>query len=337
MEKGIIIAGNILADIIKMIDVYPSKNMLCNITDIDIGVGGCVPNTLIDLAKLDSSLKLKAIGKVGDDANGKFLLDKMTENGIDVKDVKVDGGICTSFTDVMTENTTKQRTFFHHRGANAELGIEDIDFDNIECSIFHIGYALLLDKFDKEDNTYGTVMARALYNAKQRGFKTSLDVVSEEGERFKKLVSPCIKYCDYVIINETEGEKITGISARDSIGKIIWDNLIKICQRLFELGANETVCIHFPEGGIAMEKSGKYEISPSYKLPKGFIKGTVGAGDAFCAGMLYSFYNGYGLKKALKIASGVAACSLSESDSTSGVKDIAYVLNMEKSFETGKI
>lgn len=54
------------------------------------------------------------------------------------------------------------RTFFHKKGANAELSPDDINIDSIDCDIFHIGYIFLLDKFDEIDSEYGTVMARLL-------------------------------------------------------------------------------------------------------------------------------------------------------------------------------
>jgi sugar/nucleoside kinase (ribokinase family) len=44
----------------------------------------------------------------------------------------------------------------------------------------------------------------------------------------------------------------------------------------------------------------------SYELPLGYIKGSVGAGDAFCAGILYSIYRGFDMPHALKFANGAA-------------------------------
>lgn len=41
-REGITIAGNILVDIVKMIEKYPEKNMLVHITESVKAVGGCV-------------------------------------------------------------------------------------------------------------------------------------------------------------------------------------------------------------------------------------------------------------------------------------------------------
>lgn len=53
---------------------------------------------------------------------------------------------------------------------------------------------------------------------------------------------------------------------------------------------------------------------------KDYIKGSVGAGDAFAAACLYALYNGYDDKHMLEFASAAAAMSLSESDAVSGMR-----------------
>ncbi|MFR7743602.1 MAG: PfkB family carbohydrate kinase [Acutalibacteraceae bacterium] len=59
-------------------------------------------------------------------------------------------------------------------------------------------------------------------------------------------------------------------------------------QKLHELGVAKWAVIHCPELGCGMDEAGNYCEFESLKLPKGYIKGTVGAGDAFCAGVLYA-------------------------------------------------
>ena len=60
-RKGIVIAGNILTDVCKNIDTYPKIGMLANISSVKRAVGGCVPNTGIDLATIDKSIPISAI------------------------------------------------------------------------------------------------------------------------------------------------------------------------------------------------------------------------------------------------------------------------------------
>lgn len=332
MNKGILLAGNLITDIIKIIDVYPSQGMLCNIQSESRAVGGLVPNVGINLAIMDKAIPLYAAGKIGNDFNGDYILNQLKKYGIDTGlIIKTDKN--TSYTDVMTARDIKARTFFHYRGANADFNENDIDFDSIECGIMHIGYALLLDSLDLPDGEYGTKMARVLHRARERGIKTSIDVVSEESKRFESLVMPCIKYCDYIIINEIESSYVSKIPLRDGSGKVIEDNLPRVCKWFIDKGLNDLICIHFPEGACALSKEGSYIQIPSLKLPKGYIKGTVGAGDAFCAGMLYSLYNNYPLEKCLITAINAAACNLSAPDSVSGMKEIEYVSILNNNFE----
>jgi sugar/nucleoside kinase (ribokinase family) len=58
---------------------------------------------------------------------------------------------------------------------------------------------------------------------------------------------------------------------------------------------------------------------PSYALPAGYIKGTTGAGDAFCAGALYGIYQGWTDVQILEFASAAAVMALGSKDATSGL------------------
>ena len=296
MKKGICCAGNMIVDITYPIETWPKQNELTHITEgITRSTGGSVCNTITDLARLDPNLPLVASGFAGHDAEGDFVLQEMGKyKNIDLSMVKRSGD--TSFTAVMSNNQTKERTFFQYAGGNAYYGEDDIDWDRLNVDIFHIGYILLLPHLDEPDAEYGTKMARLLHRAQQAGMKTSIDVVSEAGERFKRLVTPALKYTDYCIINE--------------------------------LGVAKWAVIHCPELGCGMDEAGNYCEFESLKLPKGYIKGTVGAGDAFCAGVLYAAETDMPLREALKLGACSAAASLSEVSASDGVKTKDEVLKL---------
>jgi len=321
MERiGIAIAGNILTDNVKMIALYPEKGMLSTIESEMLAVGGCVPNTAIDLKKLDSNLGVFAFGKVGDDEKGKFVVEQMANVGVDVSGVKVSKNNPTSYSDVMTVKDTGERTFFHNRGANKEFCPQDIDVEQLNCKIFHIGYLMLLDYFDRIADDGSTPMSKLLKRLREKGIKTSIDIVSESSGNFSKVVKSALPHCDYVIINEIEAGAIVGIAPRKKDGKIDQGNVKQIMQKLMSFGIKEKLIVHCPEIGFCMNKDGQFTCEPSIKLPKGFIKGSVGAGDAFCAGSLYGIYNGYTDSQTLKFSNLVAVNCLSCHDSTSGVR-----------------
>jgi sugar/nucleoside kinase (ribokinase family)/DNA-binding XRE family transcriptional regulator len=327
---GIAIAGNILTDMVKMIDLYPKTSMLANVSSITRAVGGCVPNTGIDLAVIDRTLSISALGCIGDDEGGRYVVSELNKYGIDTGGVTVLKGSSTSFSDVMTVKGTGERTFFHHRGANALFSPEFVDISALSCKMLHIGYILLLDKFDTRDDEYGTVMARFLKEVQDAGIKTSIDVVSDSGDRFSEMVIPALKFTDNAIMNEIEGCGVLRIEPRDENGRIRIDNIKKAMEHIMSCGVSERVILHCPEAGFILNRNGEFTAVPSISLPAGYIKGTVGAGDAFCAGCLYGIYNGMSDKEILEFASGAAVCNLAAEDSVSGMKsrdEIIKIIN----------
>lgn len=328
MKKGICCAGNMIVDITYPIETWPKESELTHITEgITQSTGGSVCNTITDLARLDPKLPLVASGFAGFDAEGDFLLQQMgAYPNIDLSMVRRDGR--TSFTAVMSNNQTKNRTFFQHAGANAYYGEDHIDWDKLDVDIFHIGYILLLPHLDEPDAEYGTKMARLLHRAQQHGMKTSIDVVSESGDRFARLVSPALKYSDYCVINELEAQQTTGICLREEDGTLHKENLPLALKKLKELGVSTWAVIHCPEIGCGIDADGTYWEVPSLKLPAGYIKGTVGAGDAFCAGILYAAEMDLPMEKALRLAACTAASSLSEVSASDGVKSVDEVMKL---------
>ena len=319
-RKGISIAGNILTDNVKMVGAYPEKGMLATITTETLAVGGCVPNTAIDIKKVDPNLEVSVFGRIGNDYKGEYVLNEMKKVGLNCDGVKVSSTAPTSYSDVITVSGTGERTFFHNRGANAEFCPEDIDLKSLTCKILHIGYLMLLDSFDKVNADGTTPMSNFLKDAQALGIKTSIDLVSETSGNFHKVATAALPYCDYVIINEVEAGEIVGISPRDNNGNLLDDAVEQIMKKLFAFGVKEKVIVHCPEKGFCLNKDGSFTAVPSVKLPKGYIKGSVGAGDAFCAGSLYSIYNGFSDQETLSFSNLVAVSCLSAPDSVSGIK-----------------
>ena len=334
-KNGIAVAGNILTDEVKVIEAFPEKGMLVNITSMSRAVGGSVPNTLISLAKIDPTVSLSALGKRGDDECGRYALGELQKCGIDTSGVLVTAEDPTGFSDVMTLQSTGERTFFHHRGANAHFVPEDVKLSTLNCRMLHVAYIHLLDGFDAEDPEYGTTLARFLKAVQGEGIMTSIDVVSNLNDKFAEKVIAALPYTDNAIMNEIEACGVTGLAARDGEGKILLENIRKTMEILMGYGVGQRVIVHCPEAGFCLSKDGTFTVVPSLKLPAGYIKGTVGAGDSFCAGCLYGIYNGYLDHDILEFASGAAACNLAGEDSVSGMRDAAYIRKLIADF--GKI
>src|SRR5512136_712720 len=319
---GLLAGGNWIIDLVKMIDVYPQPEQLANIRSQSEGTGGAPYNVLIDLARSGTPFPLYAAGLVGKDALGEHILATCRQHKIDVQHLRTTPKAPTSYTDVMTEQGHGRRTFFHARGANALWRGDDLDFAKLNVRIFHLGYLLLLDALDEPDARFGTKAARLLARAQAAGVKTSVDVVSEDSDRFARVVNPALKHVDYCILNEIEAGKTTGFKIRAPDGALDTVALRHAAGALLQQGVREVVVIHFPEGGFARTRKGEDFWQPSLKLPPKYIAGAAGAGDAFCAGVLCGLHEGWELRRCLLTGVCVAAASLAHPTCTAGVRSL---------------
>lgn len=315
-KAGIVVAGSVIVDKINEISAYPNTGELTQIRNIRNAVGGCVPNVAIDLKKIAPALAVSAMGKIGNDAEGAYVTDVLKAGGVSTEALAVMDGEKTSFTEVMSI-PGGQRTFFVYPGASADFGVADMDFSVINAKLLHLGYFLLLQKVDDGDGL------KILQKAKDKGIETSIDLVSENSDRYS-LVLPCLPYTDYLIVNELEAGRLAGIEP-------VAENLEKIAQRLMELGVQKKVIIHMPERSVCLSKE-SYSVLGSYKLPDGYIQGTTGAGDAFCAGALMGIYNGWSDMEIMEFASSCAVMALRSPDATSGMQTEAEIKEYCKQF-----
>lgn len=315
MRNGITVAGSTIVDKIYQIPVYPALGELTQIASIEPAMGGCVANVAMDLKKICPALPVRAVGLIGTDPEAEFYKKTMAQAGVDISGIgQIDG--LTTCTHVMSI-PGGQRTFFTYAGADGELSAKDIDFDAMQSKLLHLGYFLLLKNVDAGEGL------EILKKAKAAGIETSIDLVSESSDRYS-LVLPSLPYTDYLIINELEAGKLADIEP-------LPENLDAICRKLMALGVQKKVIIHMPDRAVCLSEEG-YTCVGSYQLPEGFIQGTTGAGDAFCAGALLGIYNGCSDREILEFASACAVMSLRCAGATGGLAEESEIREFCKQF-----
>lgn len=326
-RNGILAAGNWIIDHIKVIDIYPVQDSLANIKTESLSNGGSPYNILKDLAKLGATFPLRGIGLIGDDDYGSQIKKDCAQYGIDSATLRILPHTPTSFTDVMTVESSARRTFFHQRGANAFLDISDFDFSDANEKIFHLGYLLLLDALDKiyEDGTSGASVV--LKNACDFGLKTSVDIVSEDSDRFEKVILPALPYVHFLFLNEFEATRFTGI---DLTGDKPDPSALNMAAAIIlGCGVQEWVFIHFSKGVFAKNKQGKILMQGSVNLPEDKVISALGAGDALASGILYAIHEGWEIPDALRLGVCSAAACLQELSSSKGILSYGECLKLE--------
>lgn len=329
-RKGITVAGTLISDVFYRIESYPAPGLLTNVLSTEKHIGG-TGNIILDLAKLDTELTVRVCALIGQDENGENLLSILSRyKNIDTKSISI--GDTTSTTIIMNANDTKQRTFFFVPGASDVFDLSYIDFDALNTKIFHLEYLLLMKKVDAPDAEFGTHGARILYEAQRRGYLTSIDVVSEQSNRAKGIVPCALKYTDICCINEYEAEAVTETALSEN-GVLQREKVPAALKKLAALGVKKWAVIHAPleSFGLDVETNTLVRV-PSLDIPKSYIKGTTGAGDAYCAGILYGAHEGFDLERSMRLARAAATCSLSESNGTDGMRSYHEVMQAESRF-----
>lgn len=322
-RKGIVAAGNMLVDHVHQIVQWPERGWLAEITHSERATGGAPLNVLLTLAKLHVGLPLQAVGLIGEDNDGDYIMAMLDQYHVNRQRVQRTTFAPTSMSQVMTD-PSGQRTFFHSPGANRLLDLPAFDRLDGSLKIFHLGYLLLLDSLDMPDDTFGTRSARLLAQMRDQGFKTSLDLVSRKGDpRYQPLVLPALRHVDYLVINELEAGEFSGLEMRDRNDAPDIAHIAQAATQLLAAGVNERLVIHCPEGAWGQEPGQEGHWIPSWRLAQQEIIGSVGAGDAFCAGFLYGCHESLPIQQSILLAHACARASLLAANAIDGAKTLA--------------
>lgn len=266
--------------------------------------GGDAFNVASALSKLGNSVAL--MGKVGNDGQGRFLLEVARERGIDTGNIVVSDEYETSTSIVMIHPDT-QRTSLYYGGASDGLCIRDIDFEKIKGSkILCIGSALALKGLDGEELT------DILKFAKEHGVTTLIDLKGNLNLSHMGILKGYLPYTDIIIPNLREAGGVTGMNELHDMAGV-----------LAGLGA-KTVVIKNGVEGCYIYSNGQEMRVPAFKVN---AVDTTGAGDSFVSGFVTGYYKGLPLYECGRLANAVGALSVQQVGATDGVKPLNEVID----------
>jgi sugar/nucleoside kinase (ribokinase family) len=335
-RSGILAAGNWIRDHVKTVDVWPAEDALANILGHTVANGGGPYNILKDLTRIGAPFPLAGAGRVGDDADGRAILDECRTLGIDATRLLPTKGLATSTTDVMSVKGTGRRTFFHDRGANARLGPADLSFGGSRHRIFYLGYLLLLDGLDAPAPGGAPRARSVLRRARRSGLMTAVDCVSAGRARFREVVIPLLPEIDILFMNDYEAEQVTGIQVGRGT-KLDPDAVEAAARSLLRMGVGRWAVIHFPEGACAASSEGAVVWQASVRVPRGENRGAAGAGDAFAAGVLMGLHEGWPMGEGLNLGVCAAAASLRHPTCSEGILPLKKCLALGRKWGFRKL
>lgn len=330
-RDGVACAGNWIVEHLYTVPHYPTEGHLARTSEEQRSLGGCAYNVIRNLHDLDPDMFLYAIGVIGDDEAGHEILNDLHHRDIDTFQLVAHPEAATAHAKVIISAHSGRRTTFYSAGGNGLLSPTHFDFSHCLAAWLHLGSLLLLDLLDAPDAEFGTGAARVLRMAKAAGLTTSIDLVQDERSNYPAIVSPALPFVDYLIVNAIEAAWCSGAPLSDG-EKDTQKNLSKCAERLLAKGVQQNVVIHFPEGALAMTKSGEPLLVPSLQLPSGYIRSHSGAGDAFSAAFIYATIREWPFEKRLQLAHCAAVHNLARVESSGGLLVGEKNLELMKNF-----
>jgi sugar/nucleoside kinase (ribokinase family) len=320
-RSGIILAGTVILDIVHMIDRWPDQDSVAMVQRSEYGAGGPPHNAAAGLKKLGAPFPVTLIGAVGDDAYGDTLKQQAQGYGLDTSAIVTVPGAITSHTQVMTVIPTGRRTFFHQVGVNGTLTANQLLPPAENAKIFYLGSPGIAKTMD---HTNGWSVA--LKHARAQGLQTALELVPVTSDIIERLVPTLLPDVDILIVNDSEAEAITGLKLTHGQA-FDWSAAEAACQELLALGVGDVAAIHHPAGAVAARRSGETIRAASVNVSQTEIVGTVGAGDAFYAGMLFGLHEDWSMPKCLALANACAATSLHSATTSASIRTAAECLS----------
>lgn len=326
-RSGVLCAGTVVVDVLKVIDAYPALDELATIERVENSTGGPGLNMAVDLSLLGAAFPVGVLGAIGDDEHGAFVLAECARLGVDTTGMTTLAAV-TSFTDAMVERDGGRRTFFHHQGANALFDPSGVDLTASGARILHVGAPGLHAGLDEPgpDGTHG--WTALLTRARAAGMYINMELVTLSPQRLAQVARPCLPLLDSIVINELEAGALTGtdapVPAADS--PVDWSAVVTMALGLIELGVRGLAVVHFPAGSVAADKDGRVWTQGSVRLPQEEVVSTVGAGDAFAAGVILGVHEGWPVQRRLQLGAASAAACVRSSHTNAGVGSVAECL-----------
>ncbi len=266
--------------------------------------GGSAANTIYGLAKL--GVNAGFTGVVGDDAEGKILIQDFQKAGVDTSQIRVKPGAKTGSV-VCLSDRLGRRSLYVTPSANNLLTMDDLDLTYINrARMLHLSsfaddrqFKILLELMDRLDlSTKLSFAPGALY-----------------AKRGLKALAPILSKTHILFINRNEIKQLTGEDIINGAKSCLKQGCSIIVVTLgkgtsLELGkgtshrtVTATCYIRDTETEHAIQPSNQDVVSQA---------DTTGAGDAFATGFLYGLLRGKGLEECGRLGDIVARFSITK-------------------------
>ncbi len=281
------------------------------IDELTLAVSGAAGTAVIAGAKM--GLKSLAVGGVGKDLMGDWVLQRLQHFGVDTSTMQQKDGWKTS-SSIVTTRADGSRPALHMKGATGSFHVDDAMLKQvIDSHVVHLGGVGLMDTMDKGRNAE---LARA---AKAAGAITTVDIFAGSKDDLPA-VAQVLPYTDYFLPSIEEAHALTGLDDLEGTAKFFIDLGVKCC--VFTLGENGAYYHHADGTRFRM---------PAFDVA---VKCTCGCGDAFDAGFAVGLCHDFSPEDTVRFAQATSALNATGLGSQAGVESFAHTLNFMTTTKT---
>lgn len=263
--------------------------------------GGKGANQAVAASRLGGEVSM--VGRVGNDRNGKILLENLEKNGVQIDGVFLDAETQTGMADILVDAQTGKYTCYVVLGGN-----DRITAQQVESALNRTNYDMVLMQLEMPLET----VYRTYELASQKGVPVFLDAgpaMKIDLERLKGIfvLSP----------NEAETEALTGVLP-DSL-----NTAEKAAEILYQHAMPQYVLLKLGSRGALLYDGKDAEWIPCFNELKAVD--STAAGDTFGAAFAVRHCMGYGVREAVRYAHAAAGICVSRRGAQASIPDFYEV------------
>ncbi len=281
------------------------------IDELTLAVSGAAGTAAIAAAKM--GLKTLAVGGVGDDLMGDWVIQRLRHFGVDTSTIQREKGWKTS-SSIVTTRADGSRPALHMAGATGNFFVTEEELPKaIAAKVFHAGGVGLMHAMDTGRT------AEVISAAKAAGAVTTVDIFAGSPNDMPAVAS-VLPYTDYFLPSIEEARALTGLYDIGDAARYFIGLGVKAC--VFTLGA---------DGAYYHDRSGFSFRMPAFDI---LVKCTCGCGDAFNAGFAVGLVKAFDIETTVRFAQATAALNATGLGSQAGVESFEHTLNFAKTAKT---
>jgi sulfofructose kinase len=296
--------GICAADYLCIVPKYPELDEKTEAIEFSLQGGGPVATALVTLARLGCTTTF--IGRIGDDTNGKFLLNEFAREKVDTTGIIIDESTPTNQAFIWIDQQSGKKSIVLNNKHYRKVLPTEINLDHIGSLSY-----LLIDGRD----TAATF--ELIKYAKTKGARIIIDAGSHR-DRMDELLS----LVDYPVVSESFCQKHLRLT-----------DYKEAIKKLLDFGAKAAVVTCGSNGCYGGDLDGIY-YQPAFQLN---VVDTTGAGDVFHGAFIFGLLKNWELPYILRFASATAAIKCAKIGGRSAVPDFRSVNKFLQKFQTEEI